>query len=80
MSDLLQSLAQHPEVTVSIAMGIEHWKTGLTTLTMRGDGEVKVLNQRAGKETVYTGHLSAQRVQEFGAALALANRGISRFF
>ncbi len=29
MSDLLQSLAEHPEVTVSIGLGIEHcaWKT-----------------------------------------------------
>ena len=73
MNDLLQSLSEHPDVSVSIAIGIEHWKTGLTTLIVRGDGDVKVLNQRAGKETVFTGHLSSQSVQEFGAALVQAD-------
>ena len=69
-SDLLQRLAEHPDVTVEIASGIEHWERGEVVLSVSGDGEASVLNRRAGREQRFAGRLDAAAVGELGAALA----------
>jgi len=38
--DVLANLAAHPDASVAIGAGTEHWERGATTLTVRGDGRV----------------------------------------
>jgi hypothetical protein len=69
-TEVLQRLAEHPDVTVEIATGIEHWERGVIALSVRGDGEAAVVNRCAGSEQRYGGRLDADAVRELGSALA----------
>jgi len=67
---LLRELGTKPGIEVSMTVGIEHFRTGLITLTVASDGRVQVLQRRAGKETPYSASWDRARVEAFGAELA----------
>jgi hypothetical protein len=69
MTDVLQHLSQNPSVEISIGSGIENWRTGEITLTVRGNGEVRVHNRASGHEHTYTAALDAARVEDLGQFL-----------
>ena len=68
--DLLHRLGDHPDVTVEIVTGTEHWLHGVVTLSVRGDGGVEVHNLRSGSEQRFDGRLDGAGVDALGRALA----------
>jgi hypothetical protein len=70
MDELLRKLAELPDVKICIGSGIEHWRTGEVTLSVRGHGEVEVRQLQGGAERTYHARLEAAQIYDFGAALA----------
>jgi hypothetical protein len=68
-SEALEDLAAHPDVTVTIGAGTEHWERGATTLKVHGDGRAEVHNRAYGEERELDGRLDAPRVAELGRDL-----------
>jgi hypothetical protein len=68
--EIPRPLADHPELTVEITTGIEHWHTGQIVLAVGGDGAVAVDNRRAGEQERFTGRLDRAEVDALGAELA----------
>lgn len=73
-----QPLADHPDLTVEVTTGTEHWRVGEIALAVGGDGSVDVLNRRAGKEQRFSGRVDRAVVDALGgdlAGLELPGRG-----
>jgi hypothetical protein len=76
--DVPQPLADHPDLTVEVTTGTEHWRVGEIALVVGGDGSVDVLNRRAGREQRFSGQLERDAVDALGgdlAGLELPGRG-----
>jgi hypothetical protein len=56
-------------VTVTMAIGIEHFREGLITLTVAAEGRVRVLQRRSGQDTVFEAEWPAEKVLAFGRAM-----------
>jgi hypothetical protein len=67
--DDLSRLADDPDLTVQIAIGIEHFEDGLVTLTVHGDGRATVVVRNAGQEQRYERRLEADELRRLGAEL-----------
>jgi hypothetical protein len=67
---LLDDLAGHAEVTVTIGAGEEHGEHGATSLEVGGDGRTVVYSRAHGKERTFEGRLDPDRVAELGHELA----------
>lgn len=78
MNKLLESLIEHPDVSIAITMGEEHWSNGETTLVIQGDGSLKISNLRSGETKSYEGELDHSRLQAVGKSLAQADIGLLR--
>ena len=70
MDDLLRALDRHPDVTVVIRQGTEHFDDGLITLAIHGDGNATVEQRRSGREQQFTARLPAARIASLGGTLA----------
>ncbi len=70
VDDLLESLADHPDVTVVIGAGIEHSGSGRTTLFARGDGHVEIVNRAHGSERTFEASIVPDRIALLGRELA----------
>lgn len=70
MDDSLRQLDQHPRLAVSIRQGTEHFRDGVVTVTIRGDGLVVVDRLRAGTPSRVEQRLPPERVRDLGRALA----------
>jgi hypothetical protein len=70
MDPELRTLDLHPELTVSVRWGVEHFRGGQFTVRADGDGAATVEHRRAGTLTEYRAHLTAARVAQVGMALA----------
>jgi hypothetical protein len=68
--DALRTLDQHPGVAISIRQGTEHFRNGLVTLIVRGDGAVAVDQLRSGQTAHYEKQLSPDRIRDIGGQLA----------
>jgi hypothetical protein len=68
--EIPQPFAGHPDLTVEITTGTEHWRAGEIALAVGGDGRVEVLNRRAGEEQRFSGRLDASDVDALGADVA----------
>jgi hypothetical protein len=66
----LLAFAEHPELSVAVTCGTEHWSYGRTRLTVHGSGAVEVDNLRAGHEAHYSGRLERPEVEAFGEEMA----------
>ncbi len=66
----LADFAEHPELTVSVTLGTEHWSYGQTKLTVHGSGTVEVDNRRSGHHRQYRGRLGPAELAAFGDELA----------
>ena len=67
--DDLSRLADDPDLTVQIAIGIEHFEDGLVTLTVHGDGRATVVVRNAGQEQRYERRLEADELRRLGEEL-----------
>jgi hypothetical protein len=67
--DDLSRLADDPDLTVQIAIGIEHFEDGLVTLTVHGDGRATVVVRSAGQEQRYERRLEADELRRLGEEL-----------
>lgn len=70
--DLLAHLADHPDVVVEVATGIEHFQKGRVLLAIHGDGKAEIVNVMAGKERRFAHRLTAAEVKALGAEFAKA--------
>ncbi|HOU54899.1 MAG TPA: hypothetical protein PLQ97_13305 [Myxococcota bacterium] len=60
----------HPEWEVQITTGTEHFRKGLVTLLLRGDGTAVIRNRRAGQDLPpREGTVPAEQVRELGSRL-----------
>jgi hypothetical protein len=66
---VLSQLADDPDLTVQIAIGIEHFEDGLVTLTVHGDGRATVVVRNAGEEERYERRLEPDEVRRLGEEL-----------
>lgn len=66
----LRALDRHPELTVTIRSGTEHFRGGQITVTLRGDGSTTVEQLQAGQRTEYQARLPPARVAQVGTTLA----------
>lgn len=67
----LREWDRHPEWEVRITTGTEHFRKGVVTLVLRGDGSAQVLNRRAGQDLPpREGKVPADQVRELGSRLA----------
>ena len=67
---LIRNLADDPHLAVAITMGVEGWRAGEISLTVRGDGTVAIRQRRAGEEREYAGRIAPDRVRRLGEELA----------
>ena len=67
--DDLSRLADDPDLTVQIAIGIEHFEDGLVTLTVHGDGRATVVVRSAGDEQRYERRLEPDELRRLGEEL-----------
>jgi hypothetical protein len=67
--EVLEDLAAHPDGSVTIGAGTEHWERGATTLTVHGDGRAEVHNRASGAEREFEGRLDPAQVAELGRDL-----------
>ena len=67
--EVLEDFAAHPDASVTIGAGTEHWERGETTLTIHGDGRAEVHNRASGAERQFEGRLDPPRVAELGRDL-----------
>ena len=65
-----QPLGDHPDLTVAVTTGTEHWRVGEIALVVRADGSVDVLNRRAGKQQRFSGQVDREAVDALGSELA----------
>jgi hypothetical protein len=49
-------------VVVEIAVGREHFRTGVVTLAVRSDGAMECVQERAGRRRAWSGRLAPERV------------------
>ncbi len=70
MDDTLRQLDRHPQLSISIRQGTEHFGDGLVTVTARGDGLVVVDRRRAGTPSRVEAKLPPERIRDLGRALA----------
>lgn len=70
MDDPLRNLDQYPGVAITIRQGTEHFRNGLVTLTIHGDGKVEVDQLRAGQAAHYEKQLPPDRIRDIGRQLA----------
>jgi hypothetical protein len=70
MDDPLRTLDQHPGIAISIRQGTEHFRNGLVTLIIHGNGTVGVDQLRAGKAAHYEKQLPPDRIRDLGRQLA----------
>ena len=68
--EVLEDLATHPDASVTIGAGTEHWERGATALTVHGDGRAEVHNRAGGAEREFEGRLDPTRLAELGRDLA----------
>jgi hypothetical protein len=61
---------QDPSSALEVAVGREHFRNGEVALTVRGSGEVDVVQLRSGAERDWHARLAADRVQALAAELA----------
>ena len=73
---LLLALSAHADTAVSITSGTEHFRKGLVVLTLRGSGEVEVLNRASGKVSRYSGKLPKAELDTVGVEIQKA--GLTR--
>jgi hypothetical protein len=66
---VLSQLADDPDLTVQIAIGIEHFEDGLVTLTVHGDGRATVVVRSAGEEQRYERTLEPDELRALGEEL-----------
>jgi hypothetical protein len=59
----LAGLASDPELAIQISMGTQHFRDGLVTLTLRGDGHATVVRRLADGEERHESELSAEERQ-----------------
>jgi len=68
---ILREWDRNPAWEVRITTGTEHFRKGLVTLVLRGDGSALVQNRRAGKDLPpFEGRIPAEQVRELGVRLA----------
>lgn len=67
-SRVLAGLA--PGVVVSVRMGVEGFRSGEITLTVGGDGAVRVVQRKTAGERTYEATWPRERLDAFGAELA----------
>jgi hypothetical protein len=70
MQDTLHNLSSHPDTTVSIKLGTEHWREGLTTLSLQGNGQLTLHNLRSGNTTKLTAQWDKTKVDATAQMLA----------
>lgn len=66
---LLAELAKQPGVAISLAIGTEHFREGLITLTVASDGKVRVEQLRSGETRRFDATWTAAEVTAFGKGL-----------
>jgi len=54
---------------ITLAIGIEHWREGETTLSVDARGHAAITNRRAGAETRFDGTLTTEQVKDLCAAV-----------
>jgi hypothetical protein len=67
----LADLPAHPDVTLSVRTGTEHWRAGEITLRARGDGDAVVHNRSRGEDRAFNGRLDPAAVADLGRQVAL---------
>jgi hypothetical protein len=59
---------------MTVAVGLEHWRDGETTLSVDTQGKAEITNRKSGKVTHFDGALTAEQVNELsGAVSSIAN-------
>jgi hypothetical protein len=69
-TDVLGDLSAHPDATVALSIGTEHFGAGLITLTLHGDGRIGVLNRSRGEERHFDLPADPARATELARELA----------
>jgi hypothetical protein len=69
IGDSVRTLDRHPDLTVVIRQGTEHFDNGQITLAIRGDGNATVEQLASGKTQHYAAKLPPARVAALGATL-----------
>lgn len=72
VAGLVRHLHEHPDVTLRVTTGTEHFGKGLVELAIRGNGTVTIDNRAAGKSRSYTGRLAPDELRALGPELAAA--------
>ncbi len=67
---MFQSFSKHPNLTITIVTGTEHFRAGEFALSIDGGGSARVVQKNAGKTNTFELVLTEARVDEFGALLA----------
>lgn len=70
VDELLQHLADHPDVAVTVRTGLADWGTGQIALVIHGNGAVEVHNLRRNDQKIYHDQFDREQVQQLGAYLS----------
>ncbi|MBP7126560.1 hypothetical protein KBD49_09375 [Myxococcota bacterium] len=73
---VLSDWSHHPEWEVRITTGTEHFRKGVVTLELQGDGTARIRNRRAGQDLPpREGKVPAEQVRELGSRLVALEPG-----